>query len=145
MPGTKSMAKERTAPLYADIGATINRIDEKGGLADQLEQAKVKLGQVQVKQEETSKSFQGFGKNAAAEIEGFLKPALDGLMTAQSNAAEGNKAVAEASTAATKIEVDNINIMIAKYNELNAVKLSGKGTFSSVESFADALEDEADR
>lgn len=131
--------------VYSDIGSTLGKIDAKGGLADQLEQAKIKLGQLQIKQDETTQKFEGMAATAASEIKNLLQPAIEGLLSAQSGMADGHKKVADASSEATQKEVDNINTLIAKYNELNSVKLSGGGSFSTVDSLAAALEDEADK
>lgn len=143
MPGTKGQAKQRTAGLYQDIGETFERIDKEGGLAAQLEQAKVNLGKLQIKQDQTEESFKNMAETAGNAVKEMTDGALKGM-------ADGHEAIAAASKKATDSQVKDIDRMIEKYNELNAVKLSGVGSFSTtkfsgIEDLDRMLEDAEDR
>ncbi len=89
----------------------------------------------------TQESMESMANKAATEIEELLKPALKGLASSQEQ-------IATASKQSTDSQINDINRLIERYNELNKVKLSGTGSFStvkSIESLNRALEDEADK
>lgn len=140
IPGVDT-SKEQTA-YSNDIRMSDIRIGTLKKNASEIETDLIKLVN---SSKRTQDSMQSMAQGAATEIEQLLKPAIEGLLAAQKNVATNHEKVAEASTTATQKEVSNIDILIAKYNELNRVKLSGGGSFSTVESLDRALEDEADK
>jgi len=111
-----------------------------GTLKKNVEEAKVNLGKIQIKQDETTAAFEKMAETVGSAVKDVTDGALNGM-------AEGHAKVAEASTKATATEVRNIDRLIEKYNQLNSVKLSGKGSFSivSAETINRTLEDEEDK
>ena len=145
LPGVNTKADVKS--VYSDIGDTLSVLDQKGGLYDQLEQAKVQLGKVQIEQDSTKKKFESMAQTAAKEIEGLLKPAIEGLTTAQQQGGEKAAEAEKKKAAAADLATAAYNRQFEAARRLNAELLKGKGggSFNSVDALADALDDEADR
>ena len=117
-----------------------------GTLNKEVEQAQIKLGRLQISQDETSDSFNQMADSASAAVKQITDGALKGMEEAHKVLAESSKKSTDSQIADNKRLVSSFDEVIAKYNEINRIKLSGSGgTYSTVESLANALDDEADK
>jgi hypothetical protein len=102
LPGVDT--KAATRDTYDDIGNTFARIESKGGLADQLEQAKVALGQVQIKQDEISAKFEDAAASAEKAFGRVRDVAIKGIEDGMKAAAEKAEKAAKATQEVAKAQ-----------------------------------------
>jgi phage tail tape-measure protein len=134
IPGVDT-SKEQSA-YEGDIGMAGIRIGTKKRAADAKEQELF----TEVRDMQATKSgYEKMAETAAGTITTLMQPAVEALTKSHE---EGAQKRIEASQTATEAEVSDINRLIAKYNELNTVKLTGSGGISIVSALADSLDED---
>jgi Tape measure protein len=111
---------------YSDIGETFGRIDADGGLNDQLKEAKVNLGKIQIAQDEVAAKFAETSNTAATAMERVRQVALEGIQkAADASAAASKKTI-------TWIDEENAALerQIAMRRELNRLARAGSSATS---------------
>ncbi len=125
---------------YMDIGETFERIDAKGGLAEQLEQAKVKLGQVQIKQDEMVEKYEAMAASAEKAFGRVRDVALKGLEEGAKKAGDATVESSAQAVAAIDEEAAALGRLIEKYHQRNLAAGRKGGSFN-VASLSAALDD----